>query len=396
MSEKPKENGPLAGIVVLDCTHVMAGSFCSMILADLGADVVKIEPLAGESMRRRVGGFRPFDMLNRNKRAIAIDFKSPDGAAILRRLARTADVWVENYRPNALERAGLGYEALSRLNPGLVYCSISGFGLGGPYRERAGLDLVAQAMSGIMSVVGTPGGPPASTGVPMADLNAGAFGAIGILAAIENRHRTGQGQKVETSLLEAAVAYTIWESGLYLRIGEIAQPRGSQHRMASPYEALQTGDGMIVVGVNNKGLWDRFCGALDAPDLQADPRFAEAPDRLANRTALRAEIERRLAADSATNWTSRLAEAGVPAGPINTIDKALADPQVRARNMVVEIEGEEFIGNPVKFSRTPPVYERGPAEIGDHTAEILGAAGYSSAEIAALAQARVIGLGKRD
>lgn len=387
--------GPLEGVKVLDCTHVMAGSFCTMILADLGADVVKIEPLAGEGMRRDVGGFRPFDMLNRNKRAIAVDFKSAEGADVLRRLALDADVWVENYRPGALDRAGLGYDTLSAINAQLVYCSISGFGLDGPYSDRAGLDLVAQAMSGVMSIVGAAGTPPASTGVPIADLNAGSFGAIGILAALENRRSTGQGQKVETSLLEAAMAYTIWESGLYLRVGEVAERRGAQHRLASPYEALQTGDGMMVVGVNNNGLWKRFCGALKAPDLESDPRFADPRNRLANREELRAELERRLATDSAETWTLRFAEAGVPAGPINTIDKALADPQVRARNMVVSIDGEEFVGNPIKFSRTPPVYTRGPSEVGEDTREVLSAHGFAADEIKKLAEAGVIGLKER-
>jgi crotonobetainyl-CoA:carnitine CoA-transferase CaiB-like acyl-CoA transferase len=376
--------GPLAGMRVLDCTHVIAGAWCSMLLADLGADVIKIEPPKGEVTRTAVGPFRAYDFINRNKRAIAVDMTHPDGAATLRRLAGVADVWVENFRPGALDRLGLGYADLARLNPSLIYCSISGFGHDGPYRDRGGLDLVAQAMSGIMSFVGEPGGNPVSTAVPISDLNAGTFGALGVVAAWAHRQQTGEGQRVETTLLEAALAYTVWESGLYLTIGEIAEPRGSRHRLAAPYEALRTGDGHVVVGVNNQSLWRRFCEAIGQPALCEDARFRDPVSRVVNREQLKAEIEAHLAGDSSAHWLDKMLAHGIPCGPINTIDQALADPQVQARGIVVRMGDRDFLGSPLKLSRTPTALRRGPAEIGEHSREVLREAGFSAAEVEAL------------
>jgi len=395
----PGTAGPLAGMRVLDCTHVIAGAWCSMLLADLGADVVKIEPPRGEVTRAAIGPFRPYDFVNRNKRAIAVDMTKPEGAAALRRLAAAADVWVENFRPGALDRMGLGYEDLTKANPSLIYCSISGFGHDGPYRERGGLDLVAQAMSGIMSFVGEPGGNPVSTAVPIADLNAGTFGALGVVAAWAHRQKTGQGQQVETTLLDSALAYTVWESGLYLTVGEVAEPRGARHRLAAPYEALKTGDGHVVVGVNNQGLWQRFCEAIDLPALCEDPRFGDPLSRVMNREELKAEIEARLAVHSTAHWLEKMLARGIPCGPINTIDKALADPQVKARGMIVRMGGRDFIGSPVKMSRTPSGLRRGPAEIGEHTREVLLEAGFTAEEVdtllasGAIAQAAPAGAG---
>ena len=376
--------GPLHGMRVLDFTHVIAGSWCSMLLADLGADVIKIEPPMGEVTRTAVGPFRAYDFVNRNKRALAVDMAKPEGAAALHRLAARADVWVENFRPGALQRLGLGYDQLAKVNPSLIYCSISGFGQDGPYRARGGLDLVAQAMSGIMSFVGEPGGRPVSTAVPISDLNAGTFGALGILAAWAYRQKTGEGQHVETSLLESALAYTVWEAGLYFTVGEVAQPRGSRHRLAAPYEALQTGDGYIVVGINNQRLWRRFCDAIDAPALHDDVRFANPIARVMNREELKAAIEARLASDSTDHWLEKMLPHGIPCGPINTIDKALADPQVQARGVVVRLGERDFIGSPLKMSRTPPALRHGPAEIGEHSREVLLEAGFNEGEVDAL------------
>lgn len=386
MSEQRTQagNGPLAGMRVLDCTHVIAGSWCSMLLADLGADAVKIEPPRGEVTRTSVGPFRPYDFVNRNKRAIAIDMHKPEGAAALRRLAVRADVWVENFRPGALDRVGLGYEDLVAVNPALIYCSISGFGHAGPYRERGGLDLVAQAMSGIMSFVGEPGGNPVSTAVPIADLNAGTFGALGVVAAWAYRQKTGEGQRVETTLLESALAYTVWETGLYLTLGEVAQPRGSQHRLAAPYEALRTGDGHMVVGINTQSLWERFCEAIDVPALRTDPRFESAIVRVMNRDDLKVAIEARLAENTTEHWLGAMLARGIPCGPINTIAEALADPQVKARGLLVRMGGRDFIGSPLKMSRTPPALRRGPAEIGEHSREVLLEAGFAAGEVDAL------------
>src|SRR5690348_1091245 len=291
---------------VLDCTHVIAGAWCSMLLADLGADVIKIEPPDGEVTRASVGPFRAYDFVNRNKRALAVDMRKPDGVLALRRLAGWADVWVENFRPGALDRLGLGYEDLARDHAELIYCSVSGFGHDGPYRERGGLDLVTQGMSGIMSFVGHPGGPPASTAVPISDLNAGTFAALGVVAAWAHRHESGAGQRVETTLLESALAYTVWESGMYLTLGAVAEPRGSRHPLAAPYEALRTADGWIVIGVNNQSLWRRFCEATGLAALQDDPRFADAMSRIVNRDALQAAIEAQLTGDTTAAWLEKL------------------------------------------------------------------------------------------
>jgi len=383
-SPTPRPTGPLAGMRVLDCTHVIAGAWCAMLLADLGADVVKIEPPTGEVTRTAIGPFRAYDFINRNKRAIAVDMTQPAGAAALRRLAASADVWVENFRPGALDRLGLGYSHLAQANPALIYCSISGFGHDGPYRERGGLDLVTQAMSGIMSIVGEPGGNPVSTAVPISDLNAGTFGALGVVAAWAHRQQTGEGQHVETTLLESALAYLVWESGLYFTVGEVAAPRGSRHRLAAPYEALKTGDGYIVVGVNNQNLWQRFCDALEVPAWCDDPRFANGIVRVMHREELKVAIEARLAAHPTQHWLDALLARGIPCGPINTIDQALADPQVRARGVVVRMGDRDFIGSPIKMSRTPPGLRRGPAEIGEHSREVLLEAGFTADEVDAL------------
>jgi crotonobetainyl-CoA:carnitine CoA-transferase CaiB-like acyl-CoA transferase len=376
----------LTGLKVLDCTHVIAGAYCSMILADLGADVVKIEPPAGETTRGHPGAaFRAFDFVNRNKRAIALDLTTGRGAEVLRKLAETADVFVENYRPGSLDRMGLGYAQLDRINPRLVYCSVSGFGLDGPYRDRGGFDLIAQGMSGIMSFTGEEGSEtPVAAGVPLSDLNAGVFGAVGVLAAIQSRHTTGKGQHVETSLLESALAYTIWETGLFLTTGEVATRKGTRHRLAAPYEALKTADGYMVVGVNNQRLWVRFCEALGEPGLAEEEGFDRPNRRVKNRDALQARIEAILAADTTAGWMAKLEAKGVPAGPLNNIAQAWDDPQVKARGLLAEVAGRRFVRTPIKLHGTPVEVRTGPAEVGEHTREVLAEAGFGPEDIEAL------------
>ncbi len=366
---------------VLDCTHVMAGAWCSMVLADLGADVVKIESPRGDVTRGSLGAFRAYDFVNRNKRAIVVDLSKPEGVELLKRMAGEADVWVENYRPGALERLGLGYEDLRAVNPALIYCSISGFGQTGPYRERGGLDLIAQAMAGIMSFVGQPGGEPSSTAIPFADLTAGTFGALGILAAHAHREKTGEGQRVETSLLEAALAYTAWESGMYLTEGILPVQQGSRHRLAAPYEALRTADGYIVVGVNHSKMWAKFCEAIGEPALSREEPFDTNPGRLSNRDALQRRLEGILVRETSAHWLERLAARGVPAGRVNTIAEALDDEHVQARAMLQEVEGRQFLRTPLLFSETPAGITRGPAELGEHTREVLAEYGVSEDEI---------------
>jgi crotonobetainyl-CoA:carnitine CoA-transferase CaiB-like acyl-CoA transferase len=376
----------LAGLKVLDCTHVIAGAYCSMILADLGADVIKIEPPAGETTRGHPGAaFRAFDFVNRNKRAIALDLATARGVEVLRKLAETADVFVENYRPGSLDRMGLGYAQLAQINPRLIYCSVSGFGLDGPYRDRGGFDLIAQGMSGIMSFTGEEGSEtPVAAGVPLSDLNAGVFGAVGILAALQSRHTTGKGQHVETSLLESALAYTIWETGLFLTTGEVASRKGTRHRLAAPYEALKTADGHMVVGVNNQRLWQRFCEAVGEPGLAEEEGFDRPNRRVKNRDALQAHIEAILAADTTTNWMAKLEAKGVPAGPLNNIAQAWDDPQVKARGLLAEVAGRRFVRTPIKLHDTPVTVRTGPAEVGEHTREVLAEAGFKGEDIEAL------------
>lgn len=375
--------GALSGLKVLDCTHVIAGAYCSLLLADLGADVIKIEPPAGETTRGHASqAFRAFDFVNRNKRAIALDLATESGRAVVRRLAETADVFVENYRPGSLDRMGLGYAALAKINPRLVYASVSGFGLDGPYRDRGGFDLIAQAMSGIMSFTGEVGSDqPSAAGVPLSDLNAGVFAALGVLAALRHRDVTGEGQQVETSLLESALAYTVWETGLYLTTGEISRRQGTRHRLAAPYEALRTADGWMVVGVNNQRLWQRFCEALDEPGLATEEGFDRPNRRVRNRDALQARIEAILARDTTAAWLSKLEAKGVPAGPLNDIAQAWADPQVKARGLLAEVEGRRFVRTPIKLHATPVELTSGPAEVGAHTRDVLAEAGYSNDEI---------------
>ena len=383
----------LSGLKVLDCTHVIAGAWCSMMLADLGAEVIKIEPLEGETTRGHPKArFKAFDFVNRNKRSIAVDLASARGAETIRMLAKTADVFVENYRPGSLDRMGLGYADLAKINPRLVYASVSGFGLSGPYRDRGGFDLIAQGMSGIMSFTGEPGAQrPTACGVPLSDLNAGTFAALGVLAALRHRDATGEGQHVETSLLESALAYTIWESGMYLATGEVAKPNGSRHRLAAPYEALKTADGYIVVGVNNQRLWERFCEAIAAPDLAADPLFTDNRLRVLNRDALAARLETILAAEETETWVQRLKAKGVPSGPINTIDQALADPQVAARGLLAETEGRRFVRAPIGLSKTPVTVRSGPPPLGRDSRAVLEEAGLTAAEIDSLVADGVLG-----
>lgn len=381
--------GPLAGLRVLDVTHVLAGSYCSLLLADMGADVVKVEPRStlGDRSGMSAGSFNP---VNRNKRSLAIDLKSDEGRAVMLRLAGGADVFVQNFRPGAMERMGLGYETLRAINPGIVYCSISGYGGTGPYRDRPGFDLVAQAASGVMSLNGDPDRPPTKTGVPIGDLNAGMFGALGILSALVSRASTGHGQHVDTSLLEAALAYTVWDSSTYFSTGVVPTRSGSAHRLTAPYEVYRSKDGHFVIGAANQATWLALLDVIGRPELGADPRFLEADTRVRNREALGEILDAEFARETTERWCALLLEAGVPAGPINDIAQAWADPQIRAREMRVDIptaDGvESFIGPPVKLSDTPWRVAKGVAALGEDTVDVLREAGYSAEEIAALVE----------
>ena len=383
---------PLNGVRVLDLTQIMAGPYCTMMLADMGADVVKVEkPNGGDDTRRMgppfIGGeSAAFLGINRNKRSIVIDLRSDSGRELAQCMARESDVLVQNFRPGSLDRMGLGYEQVREINPAIVYCTISGFGATGPYAQRGGFDLVTQGMSGLMSVTGHAGGPPAKVGVPVCDLNAGMFGAIGILTAYINRLRTGQGQHVDTSLLEGGIAYTFWESAMYFATGEVPEPKGSAHRLTAPYQAFETSDGYVNVGAANQANWERLCAAIGRDELASDPRFVEPRDRMVNLDELVSTLEDIFSQESSAHWLEKLADAGVPAGPINDLAEVYSDPQVQAREMMVETDHPvagrvKNIGIPIKLSETPGQFQRPAPALGQHTNEVLTDLGCTRDEI---------------
>ena len=380
----------LEGIRVIDFTQAMAAPFGTMNLADMGADVIKIEPPGtGEPTRElssvtQNGHSATFMTMNRGKRGLTVDLKRPEGVEIVKRLAQSADVFVQNYRPGVAERLGLGYDALRAVNPRLIYCSVSGFGGTGPYAPRGGYDLIAQGMSGIISVTGEEGAP-AKSGVPLSDLCAGLFAAYGILCALEHRERTGAGQLVDTSLLEAAMALTVWEATEYWVTGKAPRPLGSAHRLTAPYQALRAADGYFTVGANNDKLFEALCRALERTDLLEDPRFAGRGLRMEHRAALIEALEKTTAGETRARWLERLDRDGVPSGPINSYAEALADPHALARQMVVDLIHPgagpiKALGVPVKLSDTPGAVDRAAPLLGQHTAEILTELGYSHAE----------------
>ncbi|RZQ63354.1 CaiB/BaiF CoA transferase family protein [Amycolatopsis suaedae] len=393
----------LGHLTVLDLTQVMAGPYCCQLLGDLGADVIKVEPVGrGDATREATGHRLPggqsaaFLAVNRNKRSVALDLKSDAGRETFHRLARTADVVVESFRPGVAARLGVDYATLSAVNPRLVYASISGFGQTGPYAARPGYDLIAQAMSGIMSVTGEPGGEPVKSGVPVADMSAGLYCAVGILTACLARERTGRGQAVDASLYDAALALSVWETSELWATGRAPGPLGSAHRVNGPYQALSTRDGHLVIGANNDRLWQRLCDVLGRPDLAADERFTTNTDRVRNREPLATELTCTLRTRDTADWVERLLEAGVPAGPIHDYAQSCADPHTQARQMVLEMEqpGEgrvRTLGIPVKLSDTPGSVTRPAPGLGQHTDEVLRAAGYSAGEIAAMRQTGAAG-----
>jgi len=380
----------LAGIRVLDLTQIMAGPFCTMLLADSGAEVIKIEkPQGGDDARRMGppyyhGESAAFLAVNRNKYGIVLDLHTPQGQAILWRLIATADVLVENFRPGTLDRLGFGYEAVHAARPELVYCSISGFGQTGPYRDRGGFDLVAQAMSGVLAVTGTPE-TPVKVGVPISDLTAGLFACQAILAALLARVRSGVGQYVETSLVEAALACTIWESNEYWATGIPPARLGTAHRLSAPYQVFTTADGWIAIGAANQRTWERLCQALARADLLSDPRFATNSDRMAHLSALVETLTQTFQTRTTTEWLQRLEAAGVPAGPVLNLDQVYAHPQIQARAMDIVVEHPvagriHTIGMPVKYSATPGRIVRPAPLLGQHTFAILQTLGFSAAE----------------
>ncbi|MBA46710.1 MAG: CoA transferase [Dehalococcoidia bacterium] len=386
-----KNSGILKGLTVLDCSQILAGPFCSMILADMGARVIKIEKPNGGDDIRKWGPFKNgesvgFMNLNRNKESIVIDFKNDDGIETMKSLVKKSDVIIENYRTGTMEKLGLGYEDLKKINDKIIYCSISGFGRTGPYAQRAGFDLVAQGMSGLMSITGHPDNPPAKVGVPIADLNTGMYALSAIEAAYINLLKNNEGQYIEVSLLESALAYTVWESTGYFHNEEIAEPLGSAHRVSAPYQALKTKDGYLNVAAPNQRNWERLCEAIGRNDLQENKNFIDNTNRMKNLKDLETELEKTFMKKNRNQWIEILDNAGVPCGPINNINEVWEDPQIKYRNMRIKTEhpkiGEvDNIGVVAKFLEKPSSIRTPSPLLGEHTKNVLIDFGFSEEKI---------------
>jgi crotonobetainyl-CoA:carnitine CoA-transferase CaiB-like acyl-CoA transferase len=382
-------DGPLAGLKVLDLTEHMAGPFCTMILADMGAEVVKLErPGRGDSVRAWGDGSERnpyFRYINRNKKGITLDYKQPAGRALFLRLVEGIDVMVENYRPTVMPRAGLGFDTLHEVNPRLIYAQLSGLGYDGPYAGRGGFDLIAQGMGGIMHVTGEPDGPPISVGLPICDLGTGMWAVQGILGALYERQRTGKGRLVECSLLETAIGFSSWTSAQWLADHEEPTRQGSRHRQNAPYQRMQTKDGYLMVGAAGEAIWARCAAALGHPEWSEDPRFATNERRMQNRAALEAEMEVVLTTATSDHWVEVLEAAGVPCGPVYNYAQLFADPQVRHRGLVQYASDPELgevphIRTPIKIGQGVRVRTVAP-KLGQHNAEIFGRLGVSEAEV---------------
>lgn len=386
-------NGPLAGYKVLDLSRILAGPTCTQLLGDMGADVIKIEnPATGGDDTRSWGppyvaaaDGKPTDLsayfncANRNKRSVAVDISTSEGQRIILALARDCDIVIENFKPGGLKAYGLDYDALGKLRPGLIYCSISGFGQTGPNAHKPGYDLMAQGYGGMMSLTGAPDGEPMKVGVGIADVMCGMYAATAILAALVHRERTGEGQYIDIALVDTQVAWLINQGTNYLTSGQLPARLGNGHPNIAPYQVYPTRDGHVIVAVGNDTQFARFCAFLGAEDMVSDPRFATNPARLANREALNARLLPMLGRLGTDEVVAGLEAKGVPVGPVNTLDKVFESDQVAAREMKIALRSEAanadvpMIGNPIHFSRTPVSYRRAPPIFGEHTAEVLAA-----------------------
>ncbi|WP_050605887.1 CaiB/BaiF CoA-transferase family protein [Ruegeria sp. 6PALISEP08] len=395
------KTGPLSGMRVIELAHIMAGPVCGLMLADMGADVIKVEKPTGDDSRRFTppeieGEAAAYMMMNRNKRGISLNLKDPVAVEVLRKLLADADVVVENYRLGTMEKLGLSYEDLAAVNPRIIYCEISGFGRTGPYAERGGFDLIAQGMSGLMSITGEgPGRPPIKVAAPISDINAGILGAMGVSAAYANMLQTGQGQKVDTSLFEAAITQTYWQSAIAFATGIKPEPLGSAHPLNAPYQAFRTSDGWINVGAANQSNWLRFLDVIAAPELNEDPRFNSNANRIQNLSTLIEILNRHMAKETTATWLARMEAAQLPAGPVNDILQMHQDPQAIAREMIIDVDhatagAVKTIGHPVKYSKTPAKTDRAAPVLGQHSREVLAEIGYTADHIEALVQSNAV------
>jgi len=394
-------NHPLTGIRVIEVANYMAGPFCAMQLADLGADVIKVEnPDGGDTARDSApfldGESSPFIRLNRNKRSLAMNLKAPAGKELFRQLVEGADVVVENLRPGTMGDLELDYPRLAALNPRLVYVAASGWGQTGPYSQLAGLDIMAQAMSGLMSITGEPNGNPVKVGVPICDLVCALYGTIGALSALRVREDTGRGQFIDVSLFESGVSLEVWEAGRYFATGEIPAPLGSAHQTAAPYQAIRAADGFFTVGATTPRNWRSFCDVLDHPEWASEERFKDNPSRHARRDLLIPMIEQVTSREPRAHWVALLQKAGVPCAEIQTYDQVFNDPQLQARDFFwkgrhSKLGDIEQIGSPIHFSETPVRRHQAGPGLGEHTSEVLLALGRTDAEIAELKANGVLG-----
>ena len=376
-------SGPLEGIRVLDLTWVLSGPYATMILADLGAEVIKVErPVYGDRARGTapfMDGYSAYFMsLNRGKKGVTIDLTHPKGKELFLHLVDQVDILVENYTPGTMKSLGLDYPVLQQRNPRLIYAAISGFGQTGPYAQRPALDIVAQAVSGMMSINGEPDGPPARLGISLGDLGASVFAAIGVLAALEERHRSGQGQMLDLSMLDCQIALAEGPYMRYLATGEVPQRLGSRHPVFTPFQAFETKDGYIVVAIigGTNDQWDLFCYALDRMDLAQDDRFIDGWTRTVHHAVLEPEISAAIKKKTTAEWLEALSDLGIPCGPVNTIAEATKDPQVQARQMLPEVPHKglgkvTLVNSPVRLSRTPGHVQGAEPELGEHTDEVL-------------------------
>ncbi len=392
----PRASNALTRFTVLDLTRVRAGPTCARQLADWGANVIKVEaPSDGEEP---MGGPREgsdFQNLHRNKRSMTLDLKAPAGLAAFKRLVKKADVLIENFRPDVKKRLGIDYKTLSKINPRLVFASISGFGQDGPYADRPGFDQIAQGMGGLMSITGLPGQGPVRVGVPVADLSAGLFAALGIFVALLERETSGKGQAIETSLLQAQIFMLDFQASRFLVDGEVARQAGNNHPTSVPTGVFKTRDGLVNIATTGGKMWERFCATLGAEALAKNPDYRTAQARSKNRDALNAEIENHLQSRTSAEWVALLNEAGVPCGPIYSIDQVFADPQVRHLGIAQSVGGKgkrtlRLVGQPMSLSRTPSRLKAPPPKLGEHTDTVLKEFGFSAREIAALHKAGAV------
>lgn len=396
---------PLHGVRVLELANYMAGPYCGMLLADLGAEVIKIENPQGGDLSRQNGPFihgdgAGFLALNRNKQSLTLNLKHAEGKRVFLELVKSADVLVENFRPGTMADLGLDYETLSQVNPRLIFSSASGFGQTGPYSHRAALDLIVQGMSGLMSITGEEGRPPVKVGVPIADLTTALFGALAVVAALYARDRSdgglGEGQQLDLSLLESAMALEIWETSGYFATGDVPRPLGSAHRVSAPYQAIRTQDGYITVGATSPRNWSAFCQVAGLQHLEQDERFESVSKRRAHYQELAALIEEVTTQRTSQHWYAALEQVGVPCGVLNRVDQAVNDEHVRERGFIVDLPHPRAgsitaTGSPMRFSRTPVRLDHAGPLLGQHNREILAGLGLDEGQVAALERAGAIG-----